>query len=471
MSFSKPINQFDGNKELTPNFVKEMHTVFRYDNTLNIAYGRFQEDLLPRPARAGETDGEFFLLCQEHRDTKHKWEKTDLKANEQASISISRLHERLSVNVLSALSDIIHQDVDRDGHLIDNQQKLYAQWRAFKDKYMPKIEDYSQIGFKKMEAGTDQLGLRPLVTIYDTQIESMKEIISMLPLPDQHFNRTFVNGLAIYLPIPRADVQNPWLPTDAQLKSMFLNGVLNLDLQSLKLTLMMNPLKTFEHCKAELLNADDRLTTEKRLRKLTHPVDVATHPYSQQLANISLAEKTKQQRLAMFQTDFDDTTDQKAYYSAGNNFGNQRSPPRGNSNDRRNDYRRDPSRQSDNRPPILCYNCGASGHESRNCPSTTCNHCGQSWPSIDAPGRHTSYTCPGNSVGSRGRPRSGSNDRFPRDRSRDRTGDYNNFNPRNRSTSPSRNQSANVSSSANRASTPGPRPDTPNSQEGGSGNF
>jgi hypothetical protein len=120
-----------------------MHTVFRYDNTLNLAYGRFQEDLLPRPARAGETDGEFFLLCQEHRDTKHKWEKTDLKANEQASISISKLHERLSVNVLSALSDIIHQDVDRDGHLIDNQQKLYAQWRAFKDKYMPKIEDYT----------------------------------------------------------------------------------------------------------------------------------------------------------------------------------------------------------------------------------------------------------------------------------------------------------------------------------------
>jgi Zinc knuckle len=462
MSFSKPINQFDGNKELTPNFVKEMHTVFRYDNTLNIAYGRFQDDLLPRPIRAAETDGEFFLLCQDYRDAKHKWEKVDQKANEQASISISRLHERLSVNVLSALSDVIHQDVDLGGHIIPNQQKLYAQWRAFKDKYMPKIEDYSQLGFKKMEAGTDRMGLRPLVTIYDSQIESMKEIIAMLPPPDQHFHQTLVNGLPVYLPIPMAEVQNPWLPTDAQLKSMFLNGVLNIDLQSLKLTLMMDPLKTFEHCKRELLNADDRLTTERRLRKFTHPVDVAIHPYSQQLVNISQAEKLKQQRLAIFQTDFDDTIDQKAYYSAGNNFQDQRSPPRTNSND----YRREDNRRNDNRVTNSgqfgnpnCYNCGKSGHESRNCPSTTCNSCNQSWPNVNSPGRHTSSTCP--MAVSRARPRSNSRDRNQRDRSRDRTPDYNNFNSRDRSNSPGRNQSANVSSSANRSSTPGPRPDTP----------
>ena len=469
---TRNITEFDGNKEFTPNFVKDMHTIFRYDNTLNLANGRFQDDLLPRPARDRETDAEYNLIYQEHRDAKHKWDKIDQKANEQASISISKFHARLSVNVLSAMSDVIHQDLDRGGNIISNQEKLYAQWREFKDRYMPKIEDYSPIGYKKIEAGTDVLGLRPLVTIYDSNIECMKEIIAMLPAPDQHFICTYVRGLAVYTPVPRAEVQNPWLPTDTQLKSMFLNGILSPDLQSLKLTLMMDPLKTFEHCKRELLNADDRLTTERRLRKFNQPVDTARHPYSQQLVNISQAEKLKQQRLAMFQTDFDDTNDQKAYYSAGNDFGgDQRSTPRGRNDYRRDDNRRDSSRQPDNRPPPACYNCGGSGHESRNCTSTTCNRCGQSWPSIDAPGRHTSYTCPSNAAGSRGRTRSGSNDRFPRDRSRDRTGDYNNFNPRNRSTSPSRNQSANVSSSGNRPSTPGPRSDTPNSQEGGPGNF
>ena len=460
---TRNITEFDGNKEFTPNFVKDMHTIFRYDNTLNLANGRFQDDLLPRPARDRETDAEYNLIYQEHRDAKHKWDKIDQKANEQASISISKFHARLSVNVLSAMSDVIHQDLDRGGHIISNQEKLYAQWREFKDRYMPKIEDYSPIGYKKIEAGTDVLGLRPLVTIYDSNIECMKEIIAMLPAPDQHFICTYVRGLAVYTPVPRAEVQNPWLPTDTQLKSMFLNGILSPDLQSLKLTLMMDPLKTFEHCKRELLNADDRLTTERRLRKFNQPVDTARHPYSQQLVNVSQAERLKQQRLAMFQTDFDDTNDQKAYYSAGNDFADQRSPPRGNSNDRRNDYRRNDNRSSNSGQygNPNCYNCGLSGHESRNCHSTTCNSCGQSWPNVNSPGRHTSQTCPSNPTGSRGRARSSSRDRNQRDRSRDRTTDYNNFNSSGRPNSPGRNQSANVSSSANRASTPGPRPETP----------
>jgi Zinc knuckle len=449
------IEKFSGtNKDDCPAFCVRMETIFLYDQTSAVARGVRPEPAPARPFQVGlDLNGlnQFNNDMMDWRPLDLAWRKKHEKMEEQSSISRSKLHARCGPMVLSSLSILLntHNHPPPNQHrLISMQDRLFAEWTHIKDNFLPDIADYAAVAFRKLDLSTDEGGVRQHIDVFQSQIIYIDVLTRNAPAPEPLFR--VVAGANVAVP-----VVNPYMPTDHQLKQMFLKGITHEQLQPLKLALSMDDVITFTQCIAKMLKANDKILAALKVDKFSN-MRTDTHPFKAGLeySHLTVADHQKRQaKLAKFESDFDDisysranvtTSQSEAYTSRGRDYGRD---------DRRDDSRRDDSRRRDDGSTpqygvTQCYNCGSPNHKAVDCPELRCNTCFRTWNSKNDPGRHTSYNCPDRNV----RGRSGSRDRNSRDRSRDRSAGYNTFNNRGRSNSP--RQSANTSSSSQRPGTP-----------------
>jgi hypothetical protein len=436
------------NKDDCPAFCVRMETIFLYDQTSAVARGIRPE---PAPARPFQVVFDLNGLNQFNNDMMDwrpldlAWHKKYDKMEEQSSISRSKLHARCGPMVLSSLAILLntHNHPPPNAHrLISMQDRLFNEWTHIKVHFLPDIADYAAVAVQKLNLSTDEGGVRQHIDVFQSQIIYIDVLARNTPAPEVLFR--VVAGANVAVP-----AVNPYMPTDIQLKQMFLKGIMHLQLQPLKLALSMDDIITFNHCVTSMLKANDKIQAAITVDRFSN-MRTDTHPFKAGLeyGHLTVAEHQKRQaKLAKFESDFDDisysranvaSSQSEAYGSRGRDYGRD---------DRKDDYRR-----PDNKQPqygiTQCYNCGSPNHKAADCPELRCNICFQTWNSKNDPGRHTSFNCPDRTT----RGRSGSRDRNSRDRSRDRSAGYNTFNNRGRSNSP--RQSANNSNSSQRPGTP-----------------
>jgi hypothetical protein len=383
------------------------------------------------------------------------------------------------------MDEIIMTGKDLAGQPIPMQVRLRNEWRKFLDLFMPKIEDFAAICKAKIDLATDSGGIPFLNEIYVTNLGSIDKLVKNLPTPAALYRLDVATGLAVLAPELYVC---PYRPSDETLRTSYLRAIKDSHYAPEK-NRLENIKASFLTCMRDITTVYDRRNANENFDQLRGQIQTHGHPFSNALViqtkEVQAQEQMRMEHLTKFEApaipiDFPAyqrqvlasqgtayRRDQAGFYVSDDRNSDRRddrgydrrddrnydrsddrSYPSRSGDRRSSDYDRgnDQSKQSggqwNSRTQGQCWNCGQFGHSATDCPSTTCNTCKRSWPSVNSTGRHTSANCPTRSPG---RGRSGSRDRNARDRSRDRNTESNTFSNANssgRSSSPRNQQSS-----------------------------